>query len=38
MLTALQAVIDQNTSKEEGIIGLKKKYTPAIESIKQRIT
>lgn len=37
MLTALQAVIDQTQAKE-GIIGLKKKYTPAIEAINKELS
>jgi Na+-translocating ferredoxin:NAD+ oxidoreductase RnfC subunit len=36
MLTALQAVIDQTQAKE-GIIGLKKKYTPAIEALNKEL-
>ncbi|MDZ5724807.1 4Fe-4S dicluster domain-containing protein [Acetobacterium sp. K1/6] len=36
MLTALQAVMDQTQAKE-GIIGLKKKYTPAIEAINKEL-
>jgi len=36
MLTALQAVMDQTQAKE-GIIGLKKKYTPAIEAIDKEL-
>ena len=37
MLTALQAVMDQTQAKE-GIIGLKKKYTPAIEALNKELT
>jgi len=36
MLTALQAVMDQTHAKE-GIIGLKKKYKPAIESLTKEL-
>ncbi|MGL4607710.1 MAG: 4Fe-4S dicluster domain-containing protein [Eubacteriaceae bacterium] len=36
MLTALQAVIDQTQAKE-GIIGLKKKYKAAIESLNKEL-
>lgn len=36
ILTALQAVMDQTQAKE-GIIGLKKKYTPAIEALNKEL-
>jgi Na+-translocating ferredoxin:NAD+ oxidoreductase RnfC subunit len=36
MLTALQAVMD-HTQAKEGIIGLKKKYTPAIEALNKEL-
>jgi len=36
MLTALQAVIDQTNAKE-GIIGIKKKYTDAIQAINREL-
>lgn len=36
MLTALQAVMDQTQAKE-GIIGLKKKYTSAIEALNKEL-
>ena len=37
MLTALQAVMDQTQAKE-GIIGLKKKYTDAIDAINKELS